>query len=143
MLFGFGAMLASGVLQPLTWTAALVCLALIFVIRPLSGLLAEYRSNLPLAGTLAIAFLGVRGMGSIYYLAYGQNHAEFIQIDLLWACVSFTILVSILVHGVVSGPLISYIERHRGHIHTGTDEEMLSHSPDGKPIAVELPDKPC
>ena len=143
VLFGFGAMLASGVLQPLTWTAALVCLALIFVIRPLSGLLAESRSHLPLAGKLAIAFLGVRGMGSIYYLAYGQNHAEFIQIDLLWACISFTILVSILVHGIVSGPLIRHVERRRAHIHTGTDEQMLSHTPDGKPIAVELPDKPC
>ncbi|HAW37637.1 MAG TPA: sodium:proton antiporter, partial [Erythrobacter sp.] len=105
VLFGFGAMLASGVLSALTWPAALVGLALIFVIRPISGLLAEANCDLPMIGKLAVAFLGVRGMGSIYYLAYGQNNADFAQIDLLWATVSFAILVSIIVHGVVSGPL--------------------------------------
>ncbi|MDG5749134.1 cation:proton antiporter [Qipengyuania sp. XHP0207] len=143
VLFGFGAMLASGVLDALTWPAALICLALVFVIRPLSGLLAESRSHLPLVGKFAIAFLGVRGMGSIYYLAYGQNSATFLQIDLLWACVSFAILVSILVHGIVSGPLIRHVEHRRAHIHSGQDEEMLAHTPDGRPIAIEVPDKPC
>ncbi|MEE3155529.1 MAG: cation:proton antiporter, partial [Pseudomonadota bacterium] len=61
VLFGFGAMLASGVLSALTWQAALVGLALIFVIRPIAGLLAELRSGLPMIGKLAVAFLGVRG----------------------------------------------------------------------------------
>ncbi len=141
VLFGFGAMLASGVLDALTWRSALVALALIFVIRPLAGLLAEYRSDLPMIGTLAIAFLGVRGMGSIYYLAYGQNHAAFGQVDVLWATVSFAILASIVVHGIVSGPALSFAERHRAHIHAGEDETMLALSPSGKPVAVGDPDE--
>ena len=130
VLFGFGAMLASGVLAALTWPAALVGLALIFVIRPISGLLAEANCDLPMIGKLAVAFLGVRGMGSIYYLAYGQNNADFAQIDLLWATVSFAILVSIIVHGVVSGPLIRHVEDRRAHVHAGQDTSMAALSPD-------------
>jgi NhaP-type Na+/H+ or K+/H+ antiporter len=130
VLFGFGAMLASGVLSALTWPAALMGLALIFVIRPISGLLAEANCDLPMIGKLAVAFLGVRGMGSIYYLAYGQNNASFAQIDLLWATVSFAILVSIIVHGVVSGPLIRHVEDRRAHVHAGQDTSMAALSPD-------------
>ena len=81
-------------------------------------------------GKLAVAFLGVRGMGSIYYLAYGQNNADFAQIDLLWATVSFAILVSIIVHGVVSGPLIRHVEDRRAHVHAGQDTSMAALSPD-------------
>ena len=44
--------MASGVLEALTWPAALVGIALVFVIRPLSGLLAEMNCNLPMIGKL-------------------------------------------------------------------------------------------
>ena len=88
-------------------------------------------------GTLAIAFLGVRGMGSIYYLAYGQNHADFAQLDQLWAVTRLAILVSIVVHGIVSGPFILFAERRKSHIHSGQEETMLSHTPSGRPIVVE------
>jgi len=137
VLFGFGAMLASGVLVPLTWSGALIGLALILVVRPITGFIAEAGSDLPLVGTMAVAFLGVRGMGSIYYLAYGQNHGEFGQLDQLWAVASFTILVSIVIHGVVSGPLILAAEKRRAHIHTGQEETMLAHTPSRRPVRVE------
>lgn len=142
VLLGFGAMLASGVLAALTWPAALLGLALVFVIRPLAGLLSETLCDLPLAGRLAVAFLGVRGMGSIYYLAYGQNHGTFEGLDVLWATASFTILVSIIVHGIVAGPLIAYVERRGAHIHVGKEDEMLSLSPDTGRLAVEPSPKP-
>ena len=129
VLLGFGVMLASGVLNALTWPAALLALALVFVVRPVSGLLAESRSDLPIAGKMVIAFLGVRGMGSIYYLAYGQNHGEFEGLPLLWATVSFTILVSIVVHGVLAGPLIAFVEGRKAHIHTGQEEDMAYLTP--------------
>ena len=137
VLFGFGAMLASGVLEALTWTGAMVGLALIFVIRPIAGFVSEARSDLPMIGTLAIAFLGVRGMGSIYYLSYGQNHAAFGQLDVLWAVTSFAILTSIVVHGILSGPFLLLAEKRKAHIHLGQEETMLSHTPEGRPIRVE------
>ena len=134
VLFGFGAMLAGGVLGALTWQGAAIGIALIFVIRPLAGLLSESVCNLPLPGKLAVAFLGVRGMGSIYYLAYGQNHGEFFQFDQLWAIASFTILLSIIVHGIVAGPFIRMIEERKWHIHLGEDEGLPSHSPESRSL---------
>ena len=129
VLLGFGVMLASGVLNALTWPAALVALALVFIIRPVSGLLAESRSDLPIAGKMAVAFLGVRGMGSIYYLAYGQNHGDFEGLPLLWSTVSFAILVSIVVHGVLAGPLIAFVEGRKAHIHIGQEEDIAYLTP--------------
>ena len=139
VLFGFGAMLAGGVLGALTWQGAAIGIALIFVIRPLAGLLSESVCNLPLPGKLAVAFLGVRGMGSIYYLAYGQNHGKFFQFDQLWAIASFTILVSIIVHGIVAGPFIRMIEERKWHIHLGEDEGLPSLTP-GNPRIVRKSD---
>ena len=124
VLFGFGGMLASGVLDALDWATAGMALLLIFAIRPLSGLLAEWLNPLPLHGRLAVAFLGIRGMGSIYYLAYGQNHAEFAQIDTLWAGVSFAILVSIVVHGVTTVRFMRSVENVGAHCHVGESREM-------------------
>lgn len=125
VLFSFGAMLASGVLDRLTWDGALIGLALIFVIRPVAGLIAESRSDLPWLGKAAVAFLGVRGIGSIYYLAYAQNHGEFTQVSDLWAIASFIILTSIIVHGIAAGPFIKAVERRGGHVLEGESPNIL------------------
>ncbi|MEE4289308.1 MAG: sodium:proton antiporter [Erythrobacter sp.] len=132
VLLAFGAMLSSGVLQWLTWPGALVALALVFLVRPLAGLLAEQFTPMPWPGKLAIGFLGVRGFGSIYYLSYGQNSALFPEVQVLWATVSFAILVSILVHGVLSSPVIRWAEKRDAHIHAGQDVDMFALSPDDR-----------
>lgn len=124
MLFAFGAMLASGVLVQLDWRGALIGALLVFAIRPLSGLLAEWRSPLPLPGRLAVAFLGVRGLGSIYYLAYGQNSAAFEQLGTVWSVASFTILLSIVVHGVSANRIMRFVETRGHHIHEGQDDRL-------------------
>ena len=60
---------------------------------------------------LAISFFGIRGIGSIYYLAYAHNHAEFPGIDGVWSMVSFTILFSIVLHGVTVLPFRNWVDR--------------------------------
>lgn len=94
-----GGALASGILDPLTWPAALVGLLVLFVVRPLTAYVGLMRSTVPQPERVAIAFFGIRGVGSLYYLAYAINHAGFPREDLLWALVVFTIVVSIVVHG--------------------------------------------
>ena len=129
VLFGFGGMLAGGVLAGLTWQSAALGLLLVFVFRPVSGLLAESLNGLPWRGKAAIAFLGIRGMGSIYYLAYGQNHGDFGQLDQLWAAVAFAIFVSILVHGFTTVRFMRSVENVGAHLHEGEGEEMLGLRP--------------
>ena len=129
VLFGFGGMLASGVLGALTWQSVALGLLLVFVFRPVSGMLAESLNGLPWRGKAAIAFLGIRGMGSIYYLAYGQNHGDFEQLDQLWAAVAFAIFASILVHGFTTVRFMRSVESVGAHLHAGEDEEMISLRP--------------
>ena len=50
-----------------------------------------------------VAFYGVRGIGSIYYLAYAGSHAQLINEAELWAIIAFTILLSTVVHGFTAG----------------------------------------
>jgi NhaP-type Na+/H+ or K+/H+ antiporter len=102
LLIALGAALPA-LLPSLTWTGAVIGAALIFVIRPLSGWLS-------LVGTMerhreraVVAFYGVRGIGSIYYLAYAGSHAELTNEAELWAVVAFTILLSTVVHGFTAG----------------------------------------
>ena len=116
MLLGFGGLLASGVLDALTWPAALLGLAVLLVVRPLAGAAGMLRSSLPWAGRAAVAFLGVRGMGTLYYLAYGQTHASFAGADMLWATASLTILGSVVLHGVAAGPVMAWLDRHDANV---------------------------
>ena len=63
-----------------------------------------------------MAFYGVRGIGSVYYLAYAGHHLELVNEYQLWATIAFTILASTLVHGVTAG---FAVERVTGEHQTG------------------------
>jgi NhaP-type Na+/H+ or K+/H+ antiporter len=87
----------------LDWPHAIIGLALVFVIRPVSAWLALARSGMRLRERAVVSFYGIRGIGSIYYLAYAGNHVELIDEGALWATVAFTIAVSATVHGLTAG----------------------------------------
>ena len=87
----------------LDWQHAAIGTALVFLIRPISGVAALYGSTLHLKARLATAFYGVRGIGSLYYLAYAGNHIELVDEGGLWATVAFTIVLSAIVHGLTAG----------------------------------------
>lgn len=115
MLLGFGGLLASGVLAELTWPGALLGLAVVLVLRPLAGLIALVRCSLPISGRAMIAFAGVRGIGSIYYLAYGQNQGDFGDLSAVWSVVAWLVLVSLVLHGASARALMHLVERRGGH----------------------------
>jgi NhaP-type Na+/H+ or K+/H+ antiporter len=125
MLLGFGGLLASGIMDALTWQAAAVGLLVVLVLRPLAGRAGTIGHDLPRAGKWAVAFLGVRGMGTLYYLSYGLNKADFGSADVLWATASFTILVSIVIHGVTAGHIMRYLERTGANVVPGKGPTKL------------------
>lgn len=114
VLLLFGGALMSGLLRPLLWTDWLAALAIILVIRPLSGLLglAGHRATRP--EKLTLAFFGIRGVGSFYYLAYGLNRVTIDQADRLWAIVALVSLLSILLHGLTVTPVMRWLDRRHG-----------------------------
>lgn len=108
LLVLFGGAIATGLFDALTWQGALVGLALVLLVRPLAGLLG-------LVGyppeRNAIAFFGIRGIGSFYYLSYALNQASFAGAETVWATVGFAVLVSIVVHGVTAAPVMADLRR--------------------------------
>lgn len=111
LLLLFGGALVGGILRALTWPGAAVGLLLVFVVRPLCGRVALTGTPLSHEEKWAISFFGVRGVGSIYYLAYALTAASFADGDQLWAIVSVTILASIATHGVTATPMMNLIDR--------------------------------
>ena len=115
ILLIFGAFLANGILSDLTWQGVLLAFLLVFLIRPLTGMIAQLRCSLPWYGRFTIAFLGVRGIGSLYYLTYGQNSGAFGDTTTIWSAVMFTILLSIIVHGIAAPIMMRKSEQKAAH----------------------------
>lgn len=114
ILLALGGAIAGGLLAPLTWPAALVGLMLVFLVRPAAGMIGLA----PLDGTpwrerAAVSFFGIRGIGSLYYLAYALNEAEFPGGEALWALVGFVVVISIIVHGASGAPVMGTLDRRR------------------------------
>ena len=98
LLIGLGAAMPA-LLAHLDLTSALIGLALILVVRPVAGLLSLVGSPLEGRQRWVVAFYGVRGVGSIYYLSYAGSHAKLEGLERLWAITAFVVLVSTVLHG--------------------------------------------
>jgi NhaP-type Na+/H+ or K+/H+ antiporter len=118
VLLTLGAAMTRGLLDGLDWRSVLVGVTLVLVIRPVAGVL----SLMPFARSghgmnrrerLVTAFFGVRGVGTLFYLAYAAGHAEFDHLRWLWATVAFTIALSVVVHGVLAKPAMDWLEDHQ------------------------------
>ncbi|HEX8511983.1 MAG TPA: cation:proton antiporter [Allosphingosinicella sp.] len=93
----------------LDWKHIVLALALVLVIRPLGGWIGLAGTDLLPRERFVVAAYGVRGIGSIYYLAYATSHLEFVNEGQLWATIAFTILVSTLVHGLTAGTAVERV----------------------------------
>ncbi|MFJ6438384.1 cation:proton antiporter [Streptomyces sp. NPDC091416] len=112
LLFGVGAFIASGGLAALTWRGAAVGLLLHLLIRPATGWFAQLRGPGCPKERAATAFFGIRGIGSLFYLAYAFGEGEFGAYEKeMWAVVVFTVLVSVVLHGVAATPVTAYLDR--------------------------------
>lgn len=110
VLILFGGALVSGILDPLTWKMAIFAIIFVLVIRPGSALASLIGRKIHVKEKLAISFFGIRGIGSIFYLAFAFREANFTNKDELWAIVAFTILLSIIVHGVTATPVMKHLQ---------------------------------
>lgn len=110
VLILFGGSLVSGVLNDLTWPMVGFSILFLFVIRPLTSFLSLTSCQLHSREKWVISFYGIRGMGSIYYLAYAFKEAEFPYSDKLWTIVTFTILLSLVVHGLTATYVMKRME---------------------------------
>jgi NhaP-type Na+/H+ or K+/H+ antiporter len=92
-----------------------VALGLIVVARPIAVFAST--ATLPLTGTQRrlAAWFGVRGVGSLYYLAFAVSHgAAGEQTAFIVDAVLVTIVLSVLLHGSTATPVMRLYHRARG-----------------------------
>jgi NhaP-type Na+/H+ or K+/H+ antiporter len=114
LLLAFGFALGAGLLAAATLWVVVLALLVVLVVRPAIGLLSLVGAQLRPPDRSSIAFFGVKGIGSFYYLAFALNTASFAAADLLLAAVACTVLVSVVVHGATATPVLLRIDRQLG-----------------------------
>src|SRR4051794_36294660 len=77
LLVLLGGAVVDGLLGALTWRAAALGLFLIFCVRPTFARLALLHGSGTTQERRVIAFFGIRGIGSLFYLTYALNEAKF------------------------------------------------------------------
>lgn len=103
-------------LQPMLSFAGdglLIAFALLFVVRPIGAWISTIALPVHPATRLLYGWFGIRGVGSIYYLAYALssglkgNDGEQVAWVTFW-----TIVISVILHGVTATPLMQWYERN-------------------------------
>lgn len=113
LLVLLGGAVVEGVLSGLGWEGVVAGLVIVLVLRPLVGFVSLSGTGTALGERMAIAFFGVRGIGSIYYLAHALNEADFADGPRVWAVVAFVVLVSVVLHGVTALPIMRRLDDRR------------------------------
>ncbi|MFL9680393.1 MULTISPECIES: cation:proton antiporter [Streptomyces] len=115
LLFLLGGYLVTHGLPSLTWQGALVAVLLVLVVRPAAGYAALLGGATGPQERLVTAVYGIRGVGSLFYLAYALGHTGLFAAyaDRLWAVVSFTVFLSVFLHGATAAPVIQRLDRLR------------------------------
>jgi sodium/hydrogen antiporter len=114
VLVGLGGAITEGLLAELDWMLILVGLAIVFLVRPMAGMIGLFgQRSLPWAERWGMSFFGIRGIGSLYYLTHARNEAAFSQAERLWALVIFVVLVSVIVHGLSAKPVMHRLDQLR------------------------------
>ena len=102
-------------LEMLTWPNAALAASLLFVIRPLSVFLVTWRSDWTGPQRRIGAWMGVRGVGSMYYLAFVLTHDLGLDpvADHITQVVLFTVAASVVLHGVSATPIMTLYKNRK------------------------------
>ena len=112
LLVCFGAAIAEGsIFGALSWPVVITAALILFVVRPLCGWIGLIGFPAQPLEKGVIAFFGIRGLGSFYYLAFALGQAEFEGSKILWVTVCFVVLSSIIMHGVLVTPVMRWLDR--------------------------------
>lgn len=93
----------------------LIAGSLFLIIRPLGAWVSTIGSPVHPATRWLFGWFGIRGVGSLYYLAYCLGHGlqDEIGEQIAWVTIT-TITISVTLHGVTSTPLMRWYEHYIG-----------------------------
>ena len=108
-MIALGGAIAGGLLDSLTWQAVLLGVLIVFGVRPVAGMIGLVgERRLSRLDQWIASFYGIRGIGCLYYLAYGVDEGSFAEADLLWSTCAFTVVLSVFVHGMTASAVMRY-----------------------------------
>lgn len=121
-------------LTTIRWTMPLLlfALALVLIVRPLAALATMACAGPGIGPTQRrlIAWFGIRGVGSLYYLLFAreQGLGDTLAATLSAACL-VSIAVSIVLHGVSATPLMAWYQTRRETRRAGRPTAAAGNSP--------------
>ena len=114
LLLLLGGALVSGLLSRGDVGRCRVAIVILLVVRPVTGLIGLIGFSADRSEKLTLAFFGIRGVGSIYYLSYGLNHLDVGDPARFWGLVGLIVVLSILLHGLTVTPVMRSFDRQQG-----------------------------
>jgi NhaP-type Na+/H+ or K+/H+ antiporter len=113
MMILVGNLLSTLAAPLLTWRAVALVLALFLVIRPVAVELSLLGSRAERAERRMMSWFGIRGIGTIYYLAYAIEHGPRDDVVPLAPYALAVVAASVFVHGMSATPLMKRYRRSR------------------------------
>ena len=126
-----GGAVARGLFAGIGWSEIALAAAFLLVIRPVAGWIGLGFGKTGPRERGVIAFFGVRGIGSLFYIAYALQEGDFPDAERLWALVGLVVVGSILVHGVAATPVMAIVDRSRRRkaLRRGGSESDIAETP--------------
>ncbi|MGI5188867.1 cation:proton antiporter [Promicromonospora sp. CA-289599] len=124
-----GGAVARGLFDDLGWFDVGLALVFLLVIRPLAGWLSLTPGRTGSRDRAVIAFFGVRGIGTLYYVAYALGHATFPGEGRLWGIAGLVVVSSIVIHGIGATPIMAALDRRRSRAAPQKDETTIAETP--------------
>lgn len=125
VLFG-GSITTGGLLSDLSWSAAAYAAVAIFIVRPVSAWFSLAGTTCPPIERATISFFGIRGVGTMYYLAYALQRAAFDGASVMLSAAGLIVVASILIHGVSVTPMMALIDHRRQRGVTARETRSLA-----------------
>ena len=107
--FVFGALILPDGLAYMTWETVVLAILFLTVVRMLPIWLSLVGTDLALRDKLFLGWFGPRGIASILFTLIMIDEFEFPGEEELLACVSMTVFLSIILHGITAAPLSKWI----------------------------------
>jgi NhaP-type Na+/H+ or K+/H+ antiporter len=107
-----GGAIARGLLTGIGLAEVGVALAFLLVIRPLAGWLGLTPGKTGPGERAVIAFFGVRGIGTLFYVAFAVAEGSF-DGPQIWALAALVVALSIVLHGMAATPAMAALDRRR------------------------------
>lgn len=108
-----GGAATTGLLAGTRWQEVVFAVVLILLIRPVTGWISLSGGKTGPRERGVIAFFGVRGIGSLFYISYALHEGDFVEQDALWRVICLVVVGSVIIHGIAATPVMGRLDRKR------------------------------